>query len=377
MGYQHGYLLKEEIEENYRAFLFYADDELYNYILDRFNNITSKHIPPEYMEEMQGLADGAEISFQDVAVVNTGWYLMIGLACTDMAAWGSATSDGKLYHMRSWDITFDIVDPVTGKYLVENQVLIVRMPEAGYASLQVSIAGFIENIGGFNEEGICISYDMSTTFDINLEATPWSIRLKMVLDYASTAEQAINIISKNRTGGFNYVVSDAKIPTAFVCEFTSHFSYVGTWDDPVESNYPFWSIENVVRRKNFFIDRKTAITQRVPYNPRSIFHIINFKNYHFLNWKTYRSLSIELEKQWGDLNLNNTMEILQNVYCGKTDLFLFLSVKWFEGLQAYHQWVCCPETGDMIISFGDRDNKAQFCKTHQFNLFELLDSIHY
>ena len=29
MGFQHGYLLKEEIEENYRAFLYNVDDELY------------------------------------------------------------------------------------------------------------------------------------------------------------------------------------------------------------------------------------------------------------------------------------------------------------------------------------------------------------
>lgn len=374
MGYQHGYLLKQEIEENYRAFLHLTDNEQYSAILERYNNITSKYIPAKYIEEMQGVSDGANISFDDVAVVNTGWYQIIDLGCADTAAWGSATSDGKLYHMRSWDITYNVVDPLTGKYLVENQILIVRKPDTGYASLQVSIAGFIENIGGFNEEGIAVSYDMSKTIDVNIESTPWSIRQKEVLDFASTSEQAIDILSINRTGGFNFIVSDSKIPTAFVCEFTSRFSYIGTWDDPVESNYPFWSIENVVRRKNFFIDRTTAITQRFLYNPKSIFHVINFNNYHFLNWKTYKSLSIELEKQWGYLNLNNTMEILQNVYCGKTDLFLFLSVNWFEGLQAYHQWVACPETGDMIISFGNKDNRAQFCDSYHFNLFDMLDS---
>jgi len=375
MGYQHGYLLKNEIEENYRAFLYNIDVEIYDYILDRYNNIISKHIPVEYLDEMHGIADGSEMSFNDVAVVNTGWYIIIDLACTEGAVWGTASSDGKLYHLRSYDIPYNIVDPITGKYLVENQILILRRPDIGYASLQVSIAGFVENIGGFNEEGIAVSYDMSKTNDINMEATPWTIKQKTVLDYARNTDQVIEILSNNRTGGFNFIISDAKIPNAFVCEFTSNLSYIGTWDDPVESNYPFWSIENVVRRKNFFIDRKTAITQRFPYNPRSIFHIINFKNYHFLNWKTYKALSIELENQWGNLGLNNTMDILQDVYCGNTDFFLYLSVNWFEGLQAYHQWVCCPETGDMVISFGDRDKKAQFCDASYFNLFEMLNSV--
>jgi hypothetical protein len=373
MGYQHGSLLKEEIEENYRAFLSRADDELYASILDRFNTHIKKNIPSQYIDEMQGLADGAEMSFADVAVVNTGWYLIIDIACAEMSAWGAATQDGRLYHVRSWDIPFDIYDPQSGSYVVENQVLVVRTPLSGYASVYVCLAGFIENIGGCNDQGLCVSYDMSSTIDNAIEATPWSLRQKMVLDYASDIDEAVSILSTNRTGGFNFIVSDGDIPTARVCEFTAHFSYIGTWNDPVESNYPFWSIENVVRRKNFFLNRTTAGTQRFPYNPRRVVHMLNPNSVHFLNWKTYKELSIEIEQQWGGLTLNNTIEILQKVYCGKTDLFLFVSVHLFGGLQAYHQWVCCPETGDFLISFGEKDRQAQFVTPTQFNLFDLLE----
>ena len=39
-----------------------------------------------------------------------------------------------------------------------------------------------------------------------------------------------------------------------------------------------------------------------------------------------------------------------------------------------HQWVSCPETGDMVVSFADADKSANENPVHYFNLFELLDS---
>ena len=374
MGYQHGYLLKHQIEENYRAFLSLINDEQYNFILSRYNDFICNYIPEIYIWELKGLSDGANISFDDVVVVNFGWYTIIDLACADISVWDRASKDGQLYHIRSWDISYNIFDPVTGSYLVENQILIVRKPSDGYVSLQVSLAGFIEAIGGFNEAGIAVSYDMSKSIDMDVRLNPWYIRQKEVLDFASTINQSIKILSINRTGGYNFIISDSKAPEAYVSEFTSKLSYIGTWDDPVESNYPFWSIEDVIRRKNLFIDKNTALTQRFPYNPRSIIHILNVNSYHFLNWKTYKSLSVKIEDLWGNLDLFNLMDILRDVYCGKTDFVLFLFVNFFDGLGSYHQWVACPSSGDMIISFGDRYNKAQFCKPYVFNLYDLLDS---
>ena len=47
-------------------------------------------------------------------------------------------------------------------------------------------------------------------------------------------------------------LDDGKIGVGYAVEITANFTYVGTWDDPVEDKNPFWAIENVVRRTNFF-----------------------------------------------------------------------------------------------------------------------------
>jgi len=64
MGYQHGYLLRNETRENLRAFL---NNTHYSYekLLEIWN-ITKNFIPKEYIEELRGLADGAGIKFEDV-----------------------------------------------------------------------------------------------------------------------------------------------------------------------------------------------------------------------------------------------------------------------------------------------------------------------
>ena len=43
--------------------------------------------------------------------------------------------------------------------------------------------------------------------------------------------------------------------------------------------------------------------------------------------------------------------------------------------KSLHQWVCCPETGDIIISFSDADYDTAYENfVHHFNLFDLLEA---
>ena len=65
----------------------------------------------------------------------------------------------------------------------------------------------------------------------------------------------------------------------------------------------------------------------------------------------------------------------RSIYNGETNLYLKIS-KWFgfETFSSFHQWVACPETGDVLISFADGENQAQYNKIHEFNLYDLLES---
>jgi hypothetical protein len=199
----------------------------------------------------------------------------------------------------------------------------------------------------------------------------------MVLETASSIDEAIKILLENQTGGVNIHIGDGKIPVGYVCELTANHHYIGTWDDPIENTHPFWQIDYVLRRKNMFIHPLLASTQRDYYNPKIYFFlgIIGGLNPWFRPWRYYKTISEETENIWGDIDINNIMNIARSIYRGNTDIYLRLSLFLNgEKIGPYYQWVACPKTGDIAISFAGGENFAQYEDVHHFNLFELLNS---
>jgi hypothetical protein len=381
MGYQHGILLKNEVIVNYNAFIHWANQKGFSYddLLTSWV-IMQPYIPTRYIEEMQGLADATSLSFQKIALLNVGPYFVIN--CGSFAAWGSATLDGKLYHARSHDMSITIQDPDTGSYLVENQLLIVRKPDGSFKSIAPSTAGDVACSDGINEMGIVPGMLSSWTNDETFQGIGVGFRVRIVLDTAATLSEATQILTENKTLGYNFIVSDGKIPEAYAIETTATLFYVSSWNTSSESRSPFWEIPYVVRRANLFVNPNTSATQRNVYNT-GLFPLFSF----FLQtnklsgtsrsaagpYLHYVALSKGLEKQWGKLDLSTAMTVLRDVYQGKTDFRFFVLQK----LHCYstpYQWVLCPETGDFIISFATHTVNAFESDVHFFNLFELLNA---
>jgi hypothetical protein len=372
MGFQHGLLLKEEVKQNIRAYLNYSNVSLYN-LLDIWN-VMKDYIPQDYIDEIQGIADGAEITFEEIAAANM--VIIVGdMGCFGISAWGNATIDGKLYHTRSFDQPFDIKDPISGKYAHENSVLIIRNPDNGYASISPSVAGTMHGGGGFNEQGIAIGQQVCWSKDYTLFGTPGQFRVQMVLDHASTALEAIDILTTNKDLGWNFIVSDSKVPIGYAVETTGNYSYFGTYDNPTEDNSSFWNIEDVVRRTNFFIDRDIAKTQRKQYDPSGLFSFIKLvlrTDVFFAVWRSYKVVSQGIEKKLSNMSLNNTLSMLRDCYSGKTDPLLRLIVTLAEGTsfnRAWNMWTACPETGDIVVCFASRDNIYFNNPVHYFKFY--------
>ena len=377
MGFQHGLLLKEEVRQNIRAFLNYSNIS-FDYLLDIWD-IMKDYVPQEYIDEIQGIADGAEVSFEEIVAANM--VIIVGdMGCFGISAWGNATKDGKLYHTRSFDQPFTIKDPITGKFAHENYVLIVRNPDNGYASLCPSVAGTMHGGGGFNDQGIAIGQQVCWSKDYTLYGTPGQFRVQMVLDHASNATDAINILSTNRDLGWNFIVSDSKTSIGFAVETTANYTYFGTHDDLTEGNPPFWNIEDVVRRTNFFIDKDIANTQRDFYNPSGLLSFIKLvlrTDVFFAVWRSYKVVSQGIEKNHGFMDLNSTMNMIRNCYSGKTDFLLRLIVTLAEGTsfnRAWNMWVACPETGELAVCFASREKIAFSNPVHYFNFNDLLNA---
>jgi predicted choloylglycine hydrolase len=381
MGYQQGTLLKNEIIEIIRALLSYAEKNklTYNNLLETWN-ITEKYIPQEYIDEIKGISDGANISFEKIAAANMLFVIKAkSFECSSFVAWDKATQKNNMIFAKSFDYPFSIKDPETKKTIQENQILMIRKPDKGYLSIYPTFPGIFGS-GGFNEKTIGIAILLSFSKDTSFEGIPYRIRIQMALDQASTAQEAISIISKNKTLGYNFVVTDGVNSKAYVVEQTKNKEYIGKWDDPEEANNPFWKVDHVVRRTNCFINSSLSKTQRPFYNPKNPLLILLKDIISFPTWKHYKGLSKGIENIWGNIDLKNSMNMIRDLYRGKNNLFLFLFTqlrpfkKFSEKLgfmTGLYQFVSCPETGDILISFADSDKKGYENSVHQFNLYEL------
>lgn len=378
MGYQQGFLLKEECKQNLRGLLNFAEQFVsYRALLDMWAKM-EEYVPECYIEEMQGIADGSCTNFTDVAASMMVFVWLDMIHCTGISSWGKATKDGKLYHARSSDIFLFIQDPETGKYIHENYVIIVREPKNGFSSILPSVAGSPHTGGGFNNQGIALGMQVCWSNDITLQGMPHWLRVLQVLDYTSNANDAIEILTKNGTVGWNYILSDAKIPIGYAIETTANLSYVGTHNDSVESIYPFYEINQTVRRTNFFINPDLAETQRDTYDTKSFKSFINFvfrKDFFFYLWHHYKAISQQITKNLGNLDLNTTMDSMKSVYNGETEivLFIFALLSGKTTAQTWNQWVADPITGDITVCFSSKDKSAYENPSYYFNFYDLLD----
>jgi hypothetical protein len=382
MGFQHGFLLREQVQENIRAFLHFAEELIsYETLLGMWNRM-SPYVPIEYKEEMQGIADGANVSYDDVVVSITAVeYADHG--CYGIATWGPATQNGMLYHSRSFDLPSSIKDNVTGKHPYDNSILVVRNPENGSASLCPSIAGSFHTGGGINEHGVALGIQICWSKDQTFEGNPYHFRVQAALDHATTAEEAIAIVNTNRTHGFNFVISQASPAKGFVVEQTANLTYVGTYNDSTESQTPFYAIDHVVRRTNVFLDPTITATQRKRYDPTGLFGLLDllmYKRTHspfFAVYHLYDSMSKQLMTGNGTFDLNTTMAALQNGYRAPDDPMLRLIEKLGKGTgmaEAWNQWTACPGTGDMVFSFANHTTMAYNTAVHYVNFYSLLRS---
>jgi hypothetical protein len=285
-----------------------------------------------------------------------------------------------MYHIRGWDWTLGLRDPVTGTAFQDTQILIVRDPDDAYASIYPEFAGDIFAWAGFNEKGIALGETTCPTTDTTFEGSISSaFRMRMVLDQASSAQEAINIMSNNRDCGWNFVISDANKPEGFPIEQTASLLYVGSWDDPIEDSGPFWSVNGLVRRVPFFIHPDTAATSpgRENYDPSGLKGFINYvlgKDRSFAAWYFYKTISEAAEDRAGTLNLTTTVSMIRDIYEGNTDLLFFVIMK-VGFVRSVHQWVGCPITGDIAVAFADEDTYAFKQPVHYFNLDKLLNSV--
>lgn len=235
IGFQHGSLLKAEIESNYAVYKLedtHVSGKPWSYFRAIAKDKTWGNIDAEYRAELQGIADGlksagSSLDVWDVVALNNhievpNYYmpwlnakegkptppgLVAPGKCSAFIATGSATKDGKIVMAHSnwssyaegerWNLVFDIV-PAQGKEILMD----------GTAGVIASQDDF-----GVNASGIMIT---ETTLPQirgwDPKGVPEFVRARKALQYATTIDEYVGIMRERNNGGYanSWLIGDRK-----------------------------------------------------------------------------------------------------------------------------------------------------------------------
>ena len=217
-GYAHGQQCREEIGVSIRVYgaLF---QELQGISWEKARKLSefylekTREFAPEYVEEMQGIADGAKIDLPDIAALNARTEIMFAQLkdaqeCTTLSLMPPATADGRVIAAQNWDFY---------RQLRDSLVIVHVHQEDKPNFVMVSEAGMIGGIG-MNDRGIGVLLNALTT-DTSCQGIPLRTRMRAMLD-AGTLGKAYAQGSHNPTS-VGHLVATHKDGVAIAFEMDS------------------------------------------------------------------------------------------------------------------------------------------------------------
>ena len=334
MGFQHGRLLAKKIHHVLKV--GYAVKALYDkgYTSEYINAQSvrmERHFPPEYVAELKGVLKGCvaagidDLTYEDIRTGVTMAEIMhhgpdAPPGCSNFAAWGQWTSDGRLLHGRNldWDIQ-------SGGQT--DAAILVWRPTGGTPFMMVGWAGCIGSVSGMNAKGITIGEMTSSSTDETFDGLPLCLIMRRVVEKADTLEQGVAIMQAGpRTLGWNFVIGDAKIPDARALEVDAVDCAVFAPMDPNEGPQTgHWAMTDAVRRTNHpiglvhiekLIKKYGAEYGLDPNNVEAALPLLKMQN----TWQRYDWLGKQIQARPGKMDVAEAIQLLANgpVYCAVT-----------------------------------------------------------
>jgi isopenicillin-N N-acyltransferase like protein len=155
---------------------------------------------PALVEEMRGLAQGAEAEFADIVALNARTEIMYGLGsteCTSLGVLPELTRAGHTMIGQNWD----------WKALVSGRTAVLGLEQPGHPRVLVfTEAGFVGKIG-LNEAGIGVCANLlGSAHDKGQTGVPFHVILRAVLSAPNLhkAIQAVTLAQRGSSG--NYLI---------------------------------------------------------------------------------------------------------------------------------------------------------------------------
>jgi hypothetical protein len=206
-GYAHGALCRDEVRHIAQTVsrvlalgLGYTPERI-----DEVWALYAKHMRPEYLEELRGLADGSGIDVKDIQRFHaipdiSEWH------CTFFAATGQATGRKELVQIRA-------LDYATDAGIQKHPALIVTKPAAGVPFVNVGWLGHCGVVTGMNAEGIAMSeigddWDKATD---SFDGRPLNFVMRDSVQFGRTLQEAVDLVKSGpRTTSLLYCLSSGR-----------------------------------------------------------------------------------------------------------------------------------------------------------------------
>ena len=147
----------------------------------------------EYLDEMQGVADGAGVHVLEALLVNAVWEMYIVGGCSEFAVRGSKSADGELLH----GYNYDLADPAHA-FINPYLALIFSRPSSGFAFAQVNTVGCVGANAGLSARGVSVAWDNTylrpgspLLAGVRRYCTPFELALRRLLQYADSADAGV------------------------------------------------------------------------------------------------------------------------------------------------------------------------------------------
>src|SRR5688572_6544694 len=201
--------------------------EMLKFFVGWFNRDLPDNVTDEYKKEILGVSQAASTEFDGIAppyqrIMNYHAAHDIGHAlqnmslvgCSSFATWGEMSEDTTLIVGRNFDF-------YVGDDFARDKIVAFYNPTEGHKFMMVTFGGMTGVLSGMNDQGLTVTINAAKSDMPTASATPVTLVTREILQYASTIQEAYDIVKKRKMFvSESFLIGSAKDGKASIIEKT-------------------------------------------------------------------------------------------------------------------------------------------------------------